>query len=185
MVPHSSNKPTTPRRTSAGRRHLSLHMAVPVFPLRPSSISMGVPTISEHRPLFLAWHSHASPSVPRSRKRRHVHFLVDDDGTVQKRDRVRSFSKRFFSVFDSISYGARSSLPRRTYYQCCTVGNAMRTRPSERTKNGGRGGGKVRSTTLHAPWIYTFHVPPTIDYSTRRQTNQHQLLKLYPAVRGV
>jgi hypothetical protein len=162
MVPHSSNKPTTPRRTSAGRRHLSLHMAVPVFPLRPSSISMGVPTISEHRPLFLAWHSHASPSVPRSRKRRHVHFLVDDDGTVQKRDRVRSFSKRFFSVFDSISYGARSSLPRRTYYQCCTVGNAMRTRPSERTKNGGRGGGG-KSTEYHTACAVDLHFSRTAN----------------------
>jgi hypothetical protein len=91
------------------------------------------------------WHSHAAmppPSPCRSRKRRHVHFLVDDDGTVQKKASEAFFFQEIFSVFDSISYGARSSLPRRTYYGCCTVGNAMRTRPSERTKNRGRGGKK-------------------------------------------
>jgi hypothetical protein len=77
------------------------------------------------------------------------------------------FPRDFFSVFDSISYGARSSLPRRTYYQCCTVGNAMRTRPSERTKNGGRGGKK--STEYHTACAVDLHFYRSRTANTRLQ----------------
>jgi hypothetical protein len=91
------------------------------------------------------WHSHAAMPHPHRADPENAGTSTSWSTTMaqfRKRHRRRSFSKRFFSVFDSISYGARSSLPRRTYYGCCTVGNAMRTRPSERTKNGGRRGEK-------------------------------------------